>query len=130
MTNTTNTANSRFAVAYGSAFLYAAVLFFWESLRPSAGQYLRGASVIASVVCLMNGYKAIARRHEPRPAPTTNYPRATIAASLFPIGLAGGAVWYFTQTGDVYYLLAAPPIIALGIWGVVVGLKELRRPRT
>jgi hypothetical protein len=34
MTNTTNTANSRFAVAYGSAFLYAAVLFFFGVASP------------------------------------------------------------------------------------------------
>lgn len=126
MTNTTNIANSRVAVSYGSVFLYSAVVFFWESLRPSADPYLRGASVIASVVCLINGYKAITRRHEPRPAPTTRYPRATIATSLFPLGLAGGALWYFTRSGDFYYLLIAPPLLALGMWGVVVGLRKLK----
>lgn len=126
MTNTTNAANRRFAVVYGSVFIYAGVVFFWESLRPSADPYLRGAAVIAAVVALVNGFRAIARRQQPRPVSTTHYPRATIAASLFPLGLAGGALWYFARSGDIYYLLAAPPILALGIWGVVVGLRELK----
>lgn len=127
MTNTTNTANSRFAVAYGSAFLYGAVVFFWESLRPSADPYLRGESVIASVVCFIAGYRAISGRKQPRPAPTTRYPRATVAVSLFPFGLAVGLLWYFARSGDLFYLLAAPPILALGIWGVVVGWKKLKQ---
>lgn len=130
MTDTTNAANPRFAVAYGSAFIYAGVVFLWESLRPSADPYLRGQAVIASVICLIAGYRAIARRHQPRPAPTTHYPRATIAASLFPLGLGGCALWYFTRSGDFFYVLGAPPLLAMGTSSLVEGMKELRRQRT
>jgi hypothetical protein len=57
----------------------------------------------------------------------TRVPRTMIALSLFPLVLAAIELWFFSQSGDIFYLLIALLTFALGIWSLVVGIKELRR---
>lgn len=114
MSRTTTEADPRFGVARGLGGFAIAAVCAWEYFR-TGDPGLRVVMPVVALNGLVIGVVAIARRHQPRPAPTTRYPRAVIATSLFPLGLAGGAVWYFTRSSDFYYLLIAPPLLDLGV---------------
>ncbi|MDI3315919.1 MAG: hypothetical protein QJR12_17065 [Mycobacterium sp.] len=128
-TTPSTAADPRFGVVWGLGCFAGAGLFTWEFFR-TTDPGLRLVMPVGVLGALAAGIAAIVRRNRMRAPTTTSYPRSTIALSLFPIGLAAVELWFFSRSADIFYLLVALPIFGIGIWGLVVGITELRRHRT
>lgn len=118
-----------FAAVRGLVGLGLAGLFVWEALR-TTDKIFRIELVVMALLSSQSALRWFVRsRKDPRPQwpTTTPFPRAAIAVSLFPLGLGGLGVWAFVHWGDAFYLICAVGILAMGIWGVALGVNTLRR---
>lgn len=117
-----------YAAVRGLVGLGLTSLFAWEAFRTPDKIFRIGLVVMALLASVFALMWFVRSRKDPRPQwpTTTPLPRAAIAVSLFPLGLGGFAVWAFVHWGDVFYLICAAWILAIGIWGVALGVNTLR----
>jgi hypothetical protein len=119
-------ADPRFALAWGIGCFGIAGLSVWEFFR-TTDPGLRTVMPVLAIAMLVSGVTVIRRRHDIRSPRSTRHPRLMVVLSVFPTGLAVAGVWAYQRWGDVFDLICAPLLLAMGIWGVAVGVKALKQ---